>query len=56
MFEKKLLKAGLLDQASVEQIHEEALAEVEAAVEQVLGEPQPRPEDIERLTRAVAEF
>jgi 2-oxoisovalerate dehydrogenase E1 component alpha subunit len=52
LFEHKLLDAGVLDQAAIDQVHEEAQAEVEAAVEQVLAEPQPRPEDVERFTYA----
>ncbi len=55
LFEKKLKKAGLLDQPTIVQVREEALAEVEAAVEQVLDEPQPRPEDVERFTYAPSE-
>src|SRR5439155_2967624 len=41
LFEQKLLEAGVLDKAAIDQVHEEAQAEVEAAVEQALGEPQP---------------
>jgi 2-oxoisovalerate dehydrogenase E1 component alpha subunit len=52
LFEHKLIEAGILDKAAIDQVHEEALAEVEAAVEQVLNEPQPRPEDVERYTYA----
>jgi 2-oxoisovalerate dehydrogenase E1 component alpha subunit len=55
LFEKKLLKAGLLDQHAIDQVHEEAVAEVDAAVEQVLHEPQPGPEDVERFTYAPSE-
>jgi 2-oxoisovalerate dehydrogenase E1 component alpha subunit len=54
-FEQKLLQAGVLDQATIEQTHEDALAEVEAALEQALSEPQPRPEDVERFTYAPSE-
>jgi 2-oxoisovalerate dehydrogenase E1 component alpha subunit len=52
LFEEKLLAAGVLDQHAVEQVHEEALAEVEAAVEQVLQEPAPEPSDVEKYTYA----
>jgi 2-oxoisovalerate dehydrogenase E1 component alpha subunit len=55
LFEHKLIEAGILDKAAIDQVHEEALAEVEAAVEQVLNEPQPRPEDVERYTYAPSE-
>jgi 2-oxoisovalerate dehydrogenase E1 component alpha subunit len=54
-FERKLLKAGVVEPHTLEQVHEEARAEVEAAVEQVLGEPQPRAEDVERFTYAASE-
>ena len=52
MFERKLLTKGLLDRASLTRIREEALAEVEAAVEKALAEPDPRIEDIEKFTYA----
>jgi len=52
LFEQKLIKAGVLDSAQVKQIREDALAEVEAAVEQTLAEPQPLPEDVEKFTYA----
>ncbi|HEY7152977.1 MAG TPA: thiamine pyrophosphate-dependent dehydrogenase E1 component subunit alpha [Gemmataceae bacterium] len=52
MFEEKLTRAGLLDTVVVEHTHEEALAEVEAAVEQVLSEPMPEPSDVEKHTYA----
>lgn len=55
LFEQKLLDAGALDKAAIDQVHEEALAEVEAAVEQVLNEPMPKPEDVERYTYAASE-
>ena len=52
MFEDRLLAAGLLDSAAIEQIHAAAQAEAEEAVEQALQEPQPSPEDVERFTYA----
>lgn len=55
MFEEKLLAAGAIDAHQVEHIHAEALAEVEAAVEQVLSEPMPTPADVERHTYAPSE-
>ncbi len=48
LFEQKLVGAGLLDRESIAQIHEEARAETEAALEQALNEPRPTPEDIHR--------
>jgi len=51
-FEEKLLEAGILDKAAIDQVHEEAQEEVDAAVEQVLREPQPTPEDVYRFTYA----
>jgi 2-oxoisovalerate dehydrogenase E1 component alpha subunit len=54
-FERKLLEAGLLDQQGIDQVHEAAAAEVDEAVEQVLTEPQPQPEDVERFTYAPSE-
>ncbi len=52
LFEQKLRRAGVLDAVAIEHTHEEALAEVEAAVEQVLGEPMPKPSDVEKHTYA----
>lgn len=52
LFEHKLKNAGLLDTVAIEHTREEALAEVEAAVEQVLGEPMPQPSDVEKHTFA----
>jgi len=54
-FKEKLIKAGVLDKAAIEQIQEEANAEVEAAVEQALSEPQPQPQDVEKFTYAPSE-
>lgn len=51
-FEEKLLAAGLIDQASLDQMHEEAQAEADAAVEQAMKERKPAAEDIERHTYA----
>jgi 2-oxoisovalerate dehydrogenase E1 component alpha subunit len=54
-FGKKLLEAGLLDKSNLEQIHQDALTEVEAAVDQALAEPQPEPSDVEKYTYAPSE-
>jgi 2-oxoisovalerate dehydrogenase E1 component alpha subunit len=52
LFEARLFEAGVLDPAGAELVHEEAALEVEAALEEVLDEPQPTPEDIETFTYA----
>jgi len=52
LFEHKLTEVGLLDTITIEHIREEALAEVEAAVEQALSEPMPQPSDVEKYTYA----
>jgi 2-oxoisovalerate dehydrogenase E1 component alpha subunit len=49
-FQEKMLKVGALDLHAIEQVHEEARAEAEAALVQALGEERPRPEDVERHT------
>jgi 2-oxoisovalerate dehydrogenase E1 component alpha subunit len=50
-FERVLLDEGV-DHAVLEQMHDDAAAEVEAAVEKALSEPMPRPEDVEKYTYA----
>jgi 2-oxoisovalerate dehydrogenase E1 component alpha subunit len=52
LFEYKLLEAGVVEQHTLDLIHEEAHAEVEAALEQVLHEDAPTPDDVERYTYA----
>ena len=52
LFEQKLLEAGVLDQPTIEQIHEDAHAEARRPLEQALGEPRPTPEDVEKYTYA----
>jgi 2-oxoisovalerate dehydrogenase E1 component alpha subunit len=52
LFEQRLLRAGILEQQAIDRIHEEAVAEAEAALEQALDEPRPTPEDINRFTYA----
>jgi 2-oxoisovalerate dehydrogenase E1 component alpha subunit len=54
LFERKLLEASVADRHYLEQVHEEAAAEVEAAVEQVLTEPMPEPSDVEKYTYAAS--
>jgi 2-oxoisovalerate dehydrogenase E1 component alpha subunit len=50
--EHRLLEAGILEPQEVERTHEEAEALVAAAVEQVMREPRPTPDDIFRHTYA----
>ncbi len=52
MFEQRLLEAGLIKQAQVDQVHAAALDEIEQALEIVSQEPRPRPEDVEKFTYA----
>ncbi len=52
LFEARLLEAGVLDQEALDQVHEEAQAEAEAALEQALREARPKPEDVEKFTYA----
>jgi 2-oxoisovalerate dehydrogenase E1 component alpha subunit len=52
LFENKLIEAGILDPATAEQTHDDAEAEVEAALEEVLAEPQPTAADVEKYTYA----
>jgi 2-oxoisovalerate dehydrogenase E1 component alpha subunit len=55
LFERKLLKAGVLDAHAIEQVHEEAEAEVESALKEVLEEPAPTLADVEKFTYAPSE-
>jgi 2-oxoisovalerate dehydrogenase E1 component alpha subunit len=55
LFEKRLLAAGLVDEATLASIREEASAEADAAVEEALKERRPQPEDIEKFTYAPSE-
>ncbi len=52
LFEHKLLENAVVDTHYLDQVHEEAAAEVEAAVEQALTEPMPEPADVEKYTYA----
>jgi 2-oxoisovalerate dehydrogenase E1 component alpha subunit len=52
LFEKKLVQAGILDQAEIEQIHAEAHGEVAQALETVANEPRPTRADINLHTYA----
>jgi 2-oxoisovalerate dehydrogenase E1 component alpha subunit len=51
MFEKRLIEAGV-DQHTIDAVHEDAQAEIEAELEKVLAEPMPRAQDVERCTYA----
>jgi len=55
LFEQRLIEQNAATKSMLDQVHEEALTEIEAAVEQALSEPQPCPEDIERFTYAPSE-
>ena len=52
LFEQRLVRAGVVDQGTIEQTHAEAQAEAEAALEQALREPQPTPADVYKHTYA----
>ena len=52
LFEQKLIDAGVLDPHQITQVHEDADAEIEAALDQVLAEPQPTAADVEKHTYA----
>jgi 2-oxoisovalerate dehydrogenase E1 component alpha subunit len=52
LFEQRLLDAGILDQEAIDRVHDEARAEVEAALEQALQEAKPTAADIEKYTYA----
>ena len=48
MLERRLLAAGV-ERDELEQVHEEAKAEVEAAVEQAVSEPKPTAADVLKI-------
>ena len=52
LFEHRLLAAGILEPEDVERTHEEAEAQVAAAVEQATHEPRPTADDVFRHTYA----
>jgi 2-oxoisovalerate dehydrogenase E1 component alpha subunit len=51
-FEERILAMGWLDQAALDEIHEAAKAEAEAAVAQAKREPRPQAQDVEKFTYA----
>jgi 2-oxoisovalerate dehydrogenase E1 component alpha subunit len=56
MFEQKLIDAGVLDSHQIALVHEDADAEIEAALDQALAEPQPTAADVEKHTYAPSEM
>jgi 2-oxoisovalerate dehydrogenase E1 component alpha subunit len=52
LFEKKLTEAGVLDQATVEHIHQSAHAEVDDSSDEIAHEPRPTPADVYKHTYA----
>jgi 2-oxoisovalerate dehydrogenase E1 component alpha subunit len=52
LFEQRLIDAGVAEASQLEQVREDAHAEVEADLERVLSEPMPTPADVERHTYA----
>ena len=52
IFERRLLEAQLLDQAVIDLVHDEAAAEVNAAVTAAMREPRPQADDVEKFTYA----
>jgi 2-oxoisovalerate dehydrogenase E1 component alpha subunit len=52
LFEQRLLASGVVKDQELDLVHSEAEAEVEAALEQTLREPDPQPSDVERFTYA----
>jgi 2-oxoisovalerate dehydrogenase E1 component alpha subunit len=55
LFESKLLEEGVLDREAIDRVHEEARAEVEAALETAVGEEKPTAEDVVKHTYAPSE-
>jgi 2-oxoisovalerate dehydrogenase E1 component alpha subunit len=49
-FEEKLLRAGLIDQPTLDRLHHEATIEADDALKQVLREPHPTPDDVARFS------
>jgi 2-oxoisovalerate dehydrogenase E1 component alpha subunit len=52
LFEKRLLEAHAVDEATIKHAHADAEHEAEAALEQSLREPKPTPADVEKHTYA----
>jgi 2-oxoisovalerate dehydrogenase E1 component alpha subunit len=54
LFEEKLLRVGVLDQAAIDRVHEEAAAEADAALHTALAEDRPSAADVNRHTYAAS--
>ena len=54
LFERKLLDAHVLGREEIDQIHEDAHAEADEALEQALREPKPTAADVEKHTYAAS--
>ena len=52
LFEKRLLKKGIVEASDIERIREDARQEVVESMERIATEPRPTPEDINRHTYA----
>ena len=52
VFEERMLEAGIVDRATLKQVHEEAHAEVDAASDQVAHEPRPTGDAVCKFTYA----
>jgi 2-oxoisovalerate dehydrogenase E1 component alpha subunit len=50
VFEDKLLSAGVVDPQALDQQHEDARTEADAAAEQAMKDPEPTPQDVEKYT------
>jgi 2-oxoisovalerate dehydrogenase E1 component alpha subunit len=55
LFEKKMLEAGVTDREAIERVHRDAKTEADAAADQVVTEPRPKPEDVCKFTYAPSE-
>ncbi len=56
LLEEKLIAQGVFDEAGRDAIHAEAEAEIEEALQRVLEEPKPRPEDVPLDTYAPSRY
>jgi 2-oxoisovalerate dehydrogenase E1 component alpha subunit len=52
LFERKILEASIIDQQGIDRTHEEAVAEVDAASDQIAEEPRPTAADVYKYTYA----
>jgi 2-oxoisovalerate dehydrogenase E1 component alpha subunit len=51
-FESRMLEAGVIDRETIKRVHREAEAEADQAADEVVKEPRPTPEDVQRFTYA----